>query len=186
MPTWIALLRAVNLGARNKVSMPRLRDELTTDGFGDVRTYVQSGNIVARAPQRSAAAVAKRIATLIEREFDLSVPVVVRTPGEIDAVIEANPFPAAARERPKQLHVSFLAGDPDADGASALHDDEATRDACRVVGRQLYIDYATGVHGSRLTPAYFERRLGVEGTARNWRTVLALAELCGPQRRRVR
>jgi len=175
--TWIALLRAVNLGARNKVSMPRLREVLTVDGFAEVRTYVQSGNLVVASPQRSAAAVEKRIAALIDREFGLTVPVVVRTHAELTSVIDANPFPAAADERPKALHVSFLAGDPDADGVAGLHADDLTRDCCRVEGRHLYVDYADGVHGSKLTPAYFARRLGVEGTARNWRTVLALAEL---------
>jgi uncharacterized protein (DUF1697 family) len=175
--TWIALLRAVNLGARNKVSMPRLREALAAAGFDDVRTYVQSGNIVARTSRRSAAAVETRIASLIRDEFGLTVPVVARTPAQLAAVIEANPFPAAAAERPKLLHVTFLAGDPDPDGVAGLHGDELTREVCRVVGRQLYVDYADGVHGSRLTSAYFARRLGVDGTARNWRTVLALAEL---------
>jgi uncharacterized protein (DUF1697 family) len=179
MATWIALLRAVNLGARNKVSMPRLRELLDADGFGEVRTYVQSGNIVLRAPQRSAARVSERIGALIEREFDLSVPVVVRTPAELTRVIESNPFPEAAAERPKLLHVSFLAGDPDPAGVAAVHADDLTREVCRVERRELYVDYATGVHGSKLTPAYFSRRLGVEGTARNWRTVLAVAELAG-------
>ncbi|MGH3454779.1 MAG: DUF1697 domain-containing protein, partial [Nocardioidaceae bacterium] len=76
MPTWIALLRAINLGGRNKVAMPRLRDVLTDDGFGDVRSYVQSGNVVVRSPRRSATSVGKRIGELVEREFGLTVPVV--------------------------------------------------------------------------------------------------------------
>lgn len=179
MPTWIALLRAINLGARNKVSMPRLRELLAANGFDDVRTYVQSGNIVARSRQRSAPAVQERVAQLITREFGLTVPVVVRSPDEVGAVIRSNPFPEAARARPKLLHVSFLSGDPDPGGVAALHGDEVSGDRCRVDGRHLYVDYAEGMHGSRLTPAYFSRRLGVDGTARNWRTVLALAELSG-------
>jgi uncharacterized protein (DUF1697 family) len=179
MATWIALLRAVNVGGRNMLSMPRLREALTADGFGDVQTHLQSGNIVARAPQRSTAAVEKRIAAVIAREFDLTVPVVARTPAQLAEVVERNPFPAAAVERPKLLHVVFLAGDPAADGVGALHVDDLTRQCCRVEGRHLYVDYVDGVHGSKLTSAYFERRLGVEGTGRNWRTVLALAELAG-------
>lgn len=179
MTTWIALLRAVNVGGRNMVSMPRLREVLAADGFGDVRTYVQSGNVVARSAQRSAAAVEKRIGAVIEREFGLTVPVVVRSPAELAAAIEANPFPEAAVQRPKLLHVTFLAGDPDAAGVASIHRDDLTREVCRVEGRQLYLDYVDGVHGSKLTPAYFARRLGVEGTARNWRTALAVAELAG-------
>jgi uncharacterized protein (DUF1697 family) len=177
MPTWIGLLRAINLPSHNKVAMPRLREALTKDGFTDVRTYVQSGNIVLGSRQRSAAAVGKRIGAVIEDEFGLSVPVVVRSPAEIAAVISANPFPEAAAERPKMLHVTFLDADPDADGVDTVHTDDLTRDVCRVDGRQLYVDYVNGVHGSKLTPTYFSRRLGVDGTARNWRTVLALAEL---------
>jgi uncharacterized protein (DUF1697 family) len=179
MPTWIALLRAVNVGGRNMVSMPRLREALAADGFGEVQTYVQSGNIVAQAPQRSSAAVEKRIGAVIAQEFDLTVPVVARTPAELAEVIDGNPFPDAADERPKQLHVTFLAGEPAADGVTAMHGDELTKHCCRVDGRHLYVDYVDGVHGSKLTPAYFARRLGVEGTARNWRTVLTLAEMAG-------
>jgi uncharacterized protein (DUF1697 family) len=179
MATWIALLRAVNLGGRNMVSMPQLRTALAADGFGEVQTYMQSGNIVARGRQRSTAAVEKRIASVIAQEFGLTVPVVARTPTQLADVIEGNPFPAAAAERPKLLHVTFLAGDPAADGVAALHSDDLTKDSCHVAGRHLYVDYVDGVHGSKLTPAYFERRLGVEGTARNWRTVVALAELAG-------
>jgi uncharacterized protein (DUF1697 family) len=179
MPTWIALLRAVNVGGRNQVSMPRLREVLTAEGFVDVRTYVQSGNIAVRGAQRSAGSVGQRIGASIEREFGLAVPVVVRTPGEVASVIGANPFPAAAEQRPKLLHVTFLAGEPDADGVAAIHRDDLTRDVCRVDGRHLYVDYVDGVHGSKLTLPYFARRLGVDGTARNWRTVLALADLAG-------
>jgi uncharacterized protein (DUF1697 family) len=179
MATWIALLRAVNVGGRNKVAMPRLREALTSDGFGEIQTYVQSGNIVMRAPQRTPAAVEKRIGAVIAQEFGLDVPVVARTPAQLAEVIEDNPFPAAAAERPKLLHVTFLAGDPESDGVTALHADDLTQHCCRVDGRHLYVDYVDGVHGSKLTPAFFARRLGVEGTARNWRTVLALADLAG-------
>ncbi len=177
MPTWIALLRAVNVGGRNLVSMPRLREVLAADGFGEVQTYLQSGNIVASAPQRSSAAVEERIGAVIAQEFGLTVPVVARTPAQLAEVIGGNPFPAAAVERPKLLHVTFLADDPAADGVAAMHSDDLTKQSCRVDGRHLYVDYVDGVHGSKLTPAYFERRLGVEGTARNWRTVLALADM---------
>jgi uncharacterized protein (DUF1697 family) len=179
MPTWIGLLRAINLPSHNKVAMPRLREALTKDGFTDVRTYVQSGNIVLGSRQRSASAVGKRIGAVIQDEFGLTVPVVVRSPAEIAAVIDANPFPEAAAERPKMLHVTFLDADPDADGVETIHTGDLTRDVCRVDGRQLYVDYVNGVHGSKLTATYFSRRLRVDGTARNWRTVLALAELSG-------
>ncbi len=104
-------------------------------------------------------------------------PVVVRTPSQLDLVVKANPFPEAASERPRMLHVVFLAGVPDVAGVKALAGHELAKDVCRVDGDHLYVDYGEGVHGSRLTPQFLSRVLSVEGTARNWRTVLALREL---------
>ena len=183
MPTWVSLLRAINLGKRNQVPMPALREALAKAGFSDVRTYVQSGNVVARSPHRAPAKVAERITALVKDEFGLDVPVIVRAPDQLDHVIAANPYPVAAQERPNILHVMFLAGAPDPDAVRALHTDEMTKDVCRVDGDNLYIDYGTGVHGNRLTAAYLSRRLRVDGTARNWRTVTTLAQMARPERR---
>ncbi|MGI8613150.1 MAG: DUF1697 domain-containing protein [Nocardioidaceae bacterium] len=177
--TWISLLRAINLGSRNQVSMPALRRALEADGFCDVRTHLQSGNVVAESVHRSPAKVAESVNAVVKQEFGLDVPVIVRTAEQLRHVVEANPFPEAARERPKILHVSFLAAIPAAAGVQTLVDHELTRQVCRVEGDNLYIDYVDGVHTSKLTSAFFARRLGVDGTARNWRTVLALVELTG-------
>lgn len=179
MATWVALLRAVNLGSQNQVSMPKLRTALADAGFADVRTYVQSGNVVVTSRHRKPEAVGKAVGTVIRKEFGLDVPIVVRTYDDLAAIVEANPFPQAAVERPKGLAVTFLEGEPDPAKATALHTAEATRECCRVIGRELYVDYVNGVAGSRFTPQYLESRLGVRGTARNWRTVLALVEMAG-------
>ncbi|MGH9114440.1 MAG: DUF1697 domain-containing protein [Acidimicrobiales bacterium] len=177
MPTWVALLRAVNLGAHNRVPMPALRKALEASGFEDVRTYVQSGNVVARSSDRTPGQVADRIATLVREEFGVDSPVVVRTAAGLATLVDRNPFPGAALERPKLLHVVFLAASPAADCVDTLHGDEAAREVCRVDGNHLYVDYRDGVHGSKLTPQFFARVLQVDGTARNWRTVLALQEM---------
>jgi len=177
MASWVCLLRAINLGARNKVPMPALREALAEAGFTDVQTYVQSGNLVVSSRHRGAAAVSSAVRELVRERFDVDQPVVVRTPQQIHAVVAGNPFPDAGAERPKLLHVVFLTGAPAADGVQRLHTAELTREVVRVVGEDMYVDYLDAVHGSKLTPAYFKRHLQVEGTARNWRTVLALAEL---------
>lgn len=175
--TWICLLRAINLGARNKVPMPALRESLTQAGFTDVRTYVPSGNVVACSRHRSPATVSAAVADVVRRDFGVDQPVVVRSPEQVERVIAENPFVEAAAERPTLLHVSFLLGTPGAVGVDAIHTQELTRDACRVVGDHLYIDFGDAVHGSKLTGPRLARLLGVDGTARNWRTMLALAEL---------
>ncbi|MGH9292130.1 MAG: DUF1697 domain-containing protein [Acidimicrobiales bacterium] len=177
MPTWIGLLRAVNLGSHNKVPMPALRKAMEAAGFAEVRTYVQSGNVVATSARLTRDEVAERISVLVKEEFGVGSPVVVRTPSELDLVVKANPFPGAASERPRMLHVVFLAGVPDVAGVKALAGHELAKDACLVDGDHLYVDYGEGVHSSRLTPQFLSRVLSVEGTARNWRTVLALQEM---------
>jgi uncharacterized protein (DUF1697 family) len=175
--TWICLLRAVNVAGHNKVPMPALRKALEADGFLDVRTYVQSGNILLRSSHSNGQQVADRMTWLVEKEFGVDTPVVVRTSPELARAVSCNPFPDAARERPNLLHVVFLAGTPDGQSVAALHDHELARGSCRVDGDLLYVDYRNGVANSRLTPPFFARLLGVDGTARNWRTVVALEEM---------
>lgn len=177
MTTWIALLRAVNLGARNKVPMPALRAALTGAGMRDVRTYVQSGNIAFDSRHRTPEAVSTKVRDVVRREFGVDQPVVVRTGEQIERVIADNPYPHAALDRPKLLHVTFLTAVPEAAAVELVHTDPLSRDACRVVGADLYVDHEAGVHGSRFTGSWFDGRLGVDGTARNWRTVLALLDL---------
>jgi uncharacterized protein (DUF1697 family) len=177
VPRWVCLLWAVNVGAHHRVSMPALRKALEADGFEDVRTYLQSGNLVLHSSLPRHEQVADRVAGLLEKEFGVDAPVVVRAPPELALVASRNPFPEAARDRPNLLHVYFLAGTPAAADVAALSDHELARDSCQVDGNHLYVDYQDGVHNSRLTAQFFARLLHVDGTARNWRTVVALEGL---------
>lgn len=178
MGTWVSLLRAVNLGARNKVSMPVLRDRLAEAGFTDVRTHLQSGNVVATSPHRSEAGVAAAVNEVVREHFGLDVPVVVRTPEQLAGVVAANPFPEQSAAEPRLVAVVFHA-DPVQDPEGLVAFARQTGDEVVVEGRDVYVAYQsrTGVHASRLTPAVLRRYAGSDGTARNWRTVSALAEL---------
>jgi uncharacterized protein (DUF1697 family) len=176
MPVWVSLLRAVNLGARNKVSMPVLRELLEQAGFDEVRTYVQSGNIVTRSSHRSPDKVSAVIAAIIAEHFDVDTPVVVRSPQQLRAVLEWNPFPQAAAERPKLVTVCHLLETPKPPDVEALLAEDVP-EPIAVRGAELVIDYADNIHGSKVTPAWLSRRLKVEGTARNWRTLSALVEM---------
>jgi uncharacterized protein (DUF1697 family) len=178
VPTWVSLLRAVNLGARNKVPMAALREALGKAGFERVQTYVASGNVITTSRHRTPERVAAQVHRVVAELTGLDVPVMVRSPADIDAVLAANPWQEATRERPKLVSVFFLAAEPSPDRIEALHAEDFSPEACRVIGRELYVDHVANVHGSRLTPGFLARRLGVEGTARNWRTVQAIADLC--------
>lgn len=178
MPTWVCLLRGVNLGARRKLPMLALCDCLTAAGMTDVRTYLQSGNVVATSPLRTHGRVCDLVRGAIAAGFSMDVPVITRRPAELDDVIAANPFAAHVAQRAHLIRVIFLAAAPSAASIDALTAVEAIRDTCRVVGSHVYVDYVRGYHNTHRTAPYFTSALGVDGTERNWRTVLALADLC--------
>ncbi len=177
MPIWVSLLRGINLGARNKVNMPRLREALADAGFDDVRTYVQSGNVVTRSAHRSPDRVADAVSTVVREHFDIDVPVVVRSPAQLRDLVAWCPFPDDAAARPTAVHVVHLSGEPDPDRVAALIAADWSPDGLAVRGREIVICYAELMHTSRLQYATALKKLGVDGTARNWRTLQALVEL---------
>ena len=182
---YAALLRAVNVGGKNRVPMQELRMALD-ERFDDVSTLLQSGNVLLGSPE-PAGVVAALVAETIGETFGLRIPVVVRSAAEIAIVASRNPFLAVGPKRdPATLHVAFLSDCPSAAAVRTLDPDRSPPDACVVSGRDVYLDYPNGSARTRLTLGYLERSLGVCGTARNWRTVQRLAALLEPGPDRLR
>lgn len=177
MPVWVALPRGINLGARNKVNMPRLRAALAAGGFAGVRTYLQSGNVVAESGHTEPAAVSDAVRAVLAEEFDVDVPVVVRTPEQLRAVLTWCPFPADAARRPTFVHVLHLAAEPDADRVAALRAEDWGPDELAVRGPEVVLRYDETMRTSRMQYPKVLKRLGVDGTGRNWRTLTALVDL---------
>ncbi len=171
---WVVLLRAVNLGGRNKVPMPELRAVLAREGYASVRTYIASGNVLLAAG-KDRAAVARSVERLIAERFGVETLAIVRTPRELAAVAAAHPF----GDDTSRTHVSFLAGAPEQAAAERLAEADHGSDRVHLAGSDVYLQYPDGVQRARLSAAKLERLLGVPGTARNWRTVTALADLAG-------
>ncbi len=169
---WVALLRGINLGSRNRVPMAELREVFEAAGCAGVRTYIQSGNVVFSSPRRGREALARLLEQAVEDAFGVAAPVVLRTSKELTTVAGSHPF---GRDT-THSHVSFLAADPDPAGAERLAA-LAGEDELAVVGRDVFLRYPNGFQGARLTGPLLERHLGVAGTIRNWRTVTKLAEL---------
>ena len=175
--TYVALLRGINLGARNKVGMSDLRALFEALGAEDVSTYVQSGNVVFRSTARPAE-LEKKISARIKRDLGLEVTVLVRSGKQFAKTASANPF-AKGKSDPKALHVTFLAAKPAAKRVRELVPSPSPPDEFRVVGRDVFLRCPNGYGRSKLSNAYFEKGLGVGATTRNWRTVTKLAELAG-------
>ena len=172
-PGWVALLRAINLGARNRVPMAELRAVFESEGCADVQTYVQSGNVVFRNQASSAAALQRRLERAVATAFDVDTTVVLRTWAELRRVAGAHPF----GDDTSRSYVTFLAEKPGAAAVRRLQKLDVAPDRVKVVGRDVFVNYPRGVQGARVSNAVLERELGVAGTNRNWRTVARLAEL---------
>jgi uncharacterized protein (DUF1697 family) len=172
--TYIALLRGINLAGRRKVAMPTLRDALAEAGFEDVATYIQSGNLVLDSG-KSAEALRTELQKVIEDRFGFAVPVIVRTRKQLDAVIAANPFPDP--EDPRLLHVVFLEKAASVTAVKKLAASATGSDEVKSAGKELYLNTPDGFGRSQLAAALAKDPSGITGTARNWRTVLKLAEM---------
>ncbi len=166
MTTLIALLRAVNVGGAGKLLMVDLRALCEKAGFTDVRTYIQSGNVVFSS-KRTAGQARVTLEAALSKRLDRATQVIVRTADDLDAVIAANPFPEA---EPNRLLVVFLSRE---ESSSELDGWEIPgSERFELVGRELFIHYPEGIGQSKLKTPFVDR-----GTARNLNTVRALVAM---------
>ncbi|GAB3688705.1 DUF1697 domain-containing protein [Actinocorallia lasiicapitis] len=170
---YVALLRGINVGGRNKIAMADLRAVLDRIGHTEVKTHLQSGNVVFTAPETPTARLEAELAAAIEGELGATLRIMVRTEAELAEVVAANPFPVGDGSR---FLVCFLGAPPE----PGLFDDLCDAhppERLAVVGRELYLDLPDGIRDAKL-PVLTERRTHKDQTARNWNTVTKLLELC--------
>jgi uncharacterized protein (DUF1697 family) len=173
---YAGFLRAVNVGGHNKVPMARLRELATGLGYADVATYLQSGNLVLTAPAGKATAIESALHDVLLDDFGVDAEVMVRDRSQLAAVIEANPFGDIADD-PKKLLVSFLHKQPTAKARGACDPEEFAPERFEFGDRCIYLWHPDGVGRSKMSVAPWGKRLGVPGTARNWRTVTTMLEM---------
>jgi uncharacterized protein (DUF1697 family) len=174
MTSYLALLRAVNVGGKTTIGMADLRAMLGELGLAEPRSLLQSGNLLFRSEGRTAADLENLLATETEQRFGLKTDFFVRTADEWDAVVASNPFPKEAESDPGHLVVMALKEAPAAAAVAALQAAIVGRETVRAVGRQAYLVYPDGIGESKLTIQRIEKQLGTRGTGRNWNTTLKL------------
>lgn len=172
MARQIALLRGVNVGGNRRVGMPQLRELLEAAGHRDVRTYVQSGNVVLTS-RRAPDSLRRELERQIAAGLGVEVQVVVRTRDELADVVARNPL-ADVADDPKRYQVTFLDREPEPERLRPLEALDVAPERLVVSGRELYAWHPDGMQRSRLARALSDARLGVTATARNWRTVTTL------------
>jgi len=171
----VVLLRGINIGSRNRVAMPALREALEEAGFTDVQTYLQSGNVVLESRAKPET-VRRKVEKLIADRFGLEIAVVVRTKAELAAIVKRNPH-AKVATNPKAYQVTFLEQKLAAKVVRELEQAAADDEKVVVAGREVYAWHPRTVARSKLWAKLAGQGLGVTATSRNWTTVEALLEL---------
>lgn len=173
METFVILLRGVTPTGKNKVLMAPLRAALTEAGLKDVRTYIQSGNIIATS-NLSQSKLEKLVHDVIENNFGGDIPVVARTAAQFENIMMKTPF---ARADKSKLYFSLLASQPDASLVKEFLSADFSPDRVRVVGDTIYSLYATKYSDSKFNNNFFERKFKIAATTRNFNTMAKLVEL---------
>lgn len=177
MPTYISVLRAINLGPHNRIAMADLRAMLAKVGCEDPKTLIVSGNVVFRNVSASCDKIEKMLEAASTKHLGVTTDYFVRSAKEWNAIIADNPFPKEAKADPGHLLMMCLRDAPTAAQVKALLASITGPERVAVKGKHAYFVYPDGVGNSKLTIAKIEKALGTRGTARNWNTVLKLGEL---------
>ena len=179
MPTYIAMLRGINVSGNKMIRMEALRASFGALKLTNVQTYVQSGNVIFGFGNGPVAALSKKIEQRILRDFGFSVPIFLRTAKELEQIIKDNPFLNETAIDHSKLHITFLSDAAPKTALEALQPLAAKTERFRIIGRQIYLYCPDGYGRTKLSNNAIERKLSVGATTRNWRTVntlLAMAQ----------
>jgi uncharacterized protein (DUF1697 family) len=177
MPQKIAILRGINVGGKRKLPMADLRALFEKMGFLNILTYIQSGNVLFDVEGDSDdSELSKRIEKEIKNEFGYDVPVIIRTAFDLEKVIKHNPFYNEGIDI-SSLHLTFLNEGPAMENIRETESYQSDPDRFALVGKEVFIYCEGKYHETKLSNTFFEKKLKVRATTRNWKTVLALYEL---------
>jgi uncharacterized protein (DUF1697 family) len=175
--SYVCLIRGINVGGHKIVKMDSLRKSLESLGFGGVKTYIQSGNVIFSAETQTHEKLCAKIQKKIQSDFGFDVSVMTRTANEIRKTIERNPFIKEKGIDTAKLHVAFLSAVPAKACLKALTELPIAPDAFHYSGREIYLYFPNGFSGAKLQHATIERVLACNATARNWNTVMKLHQM---------
>lgn len=175
--TYIAILRGINVSGQKKINMKELKDVLGNLGFDAIKTYIQSGNVVFNYDPDKSDKVASEIELAIKNHYGFDVTVLIRTRAELLDCIKVNPFNAKPDLDSKQLYATFLSHQPQAENIEKILAFESDADEFILLDKTIYV-YCPGGYGTtKLSNNFFENKLKVRATTRNWRTINELSRI---------
>jgi uncharacterized protein (DUF1697 family) len=169
--TYLALLRGINVGGQKMISMDELKMVLGELGLTRIRTYIQSGNLIFESDNNDTVDLAAGIAGKILERFGFTVPVIIRTMEELENICRNNPLLAENQKNADKMHVTFLSEKPGRANENSLKEKNFLPDEFVVTGKEVYLYCPNGYGRTKLTNQFFESKLKVTATTRNWRTV---------------
>lgn len=178
MTTFVALLRGINVSGRRAIPMGALRESCKALGLDDVRTYLQSGNLVIRAGGQRTNELAVRLRDAIARDFGYDVDVQAFSARQWGAVVGANPLWPGTGARENLYHATFLSTSVPDRHFRSLDLPASAGEKAMMAGKVIYVYCPNGYGKTKLSNAFFEKAFQLSATTRNWRTVLALRDMC--------
>ena len=179
--TYIALLRGINVGGKRKLPMVDLKKMFVDQGFENVMTYIQSGNVIFQAKNQNTVKLATQLEAEFLKLFALEVPVIIRTASEWQQLIDAQPYQNSTQvtfNNPEKWHVTLLGATPEQQAVEKMNGFSASPDDFRLILNSIYLYCQNGYGNTKLTNTFFESKLKVKATTRNWKTIIHLSTLC--------
>jgi len=177
METIISILRGINVSGKNKIPMAELKALYEKAGFKNVTTYIQSGNVVFSVDKKEINTLPEKIQQLIFKKYGFTVPVIIRTVDEIESIIKKNPLLKVKGIDVEKLHVTFLSAYSSEQALEKIKAYDYKPDEFIIVEREVFISCPNGYGNTKLSNTFFENKLKVTATTRNWRTVNELLRL---------
>ncbi len=178
MHTAVAILRGINVSGQKQIKMTDLQQLCSTIGLQNVRTYIQSGNVIFDTELTDARVIQQKIEQKIAEVYGFTVPVLIKTKQELEHVVHTNPFIKQPAIDSSKLHVTFLATAPAQKAVDALLAVDYLPDEWIVIGKEVYLHCPDGYGRTKLTNTFFEKKFATAATTRNWKTVNELLRLC--------
>jgi len=171
MQNYIAILRGINVSGHKLIKMDALRKLFDDMGFKNTKTYIQSGNVVFQCKQAKVQDLEQKIASSIQKEFGFEVPVLVKEANDLEVVLKNNPFINKRKEDVTKLHVTFLSAEPEKALVEKIKEGNYAADEFIVTGKAVYLFCPNGYGNTKLSNTFFENKLKVTATTRNWKTI---------------
>lgn len=178
MSKYVAILRGINVGKGRKVLMTDLKNLLAKLGLKNIQTYIQSGNVMfdLRQPE-SLVVLEDGLNQAISGAFGFDIPVIIRTAREMEESVANNPFLKEDGADIDKLHLTFLKDVPAPELLKKIKEFQFSPDQFEIIGKDVFVHCPNGYGQTKITNDFFEKKLKVQATTRNWKTVQKLHEL---------